>query len=292
MIVTGRVFDISRGCVDDGPGLRTVVFLKGCHLDCPWCHNIEGKSFRPAIAYDINRCIGCRRCLEACPREWPFSSPNAWRDGCLACGRCAEVCPSQARRLVGCDYQPEQLMAVVINDLDFFKGTGGGITFSGGEPLAQPEFLFDIARALKERGVHLAVETSGFWPDKLREKLVEWFDLILFDLKHVESEKFRRVIGHDNEIILDNLKWLMAADVALEVRITLIPGFNDNNSDLTAIANWLTGCDRLPPVRFLPFHRLAVAKQALFGKAYPYAEYDLSEKKLLEAREIFKNKGW
>lgn len=289
MALTGRVFDISRGCVDDGPGLRTVIFLKGCPLDCPWCHNLEGKSFRPEIAYDISCCIGCQRCLDACPRDWSSSSPDAWRDGCLACGRCAEACPSQARRLVGRDYRPDQLVAEVISDLDFFKGTGGGITFSGGEPLAQPEFLFTCARALKERGIHLAVETSGFWPDKLREHLVEWFDLILYDLKHVDSDKFNKVTGKDNEIVLNNLKQLLTAGVAIEVRITLIPGFNDTTADLTAIANWLTNCARLPPVRLLPFHRLAVAKQALFSQAYPYAEHDpLSEKQLLEARETLK----
>ena len=162
---TGRVFDISRGCVDDGPGYRTVVFLKGCNLDCPWCHNPEGKSFDAQIAFDASRCIGCSACREACPRTW--QNRQTWRDGCTACGRCAEACPSGARRLVGRTLTVDELVAEVAVDGDFFKGTGGGVTFSGGEPLAQPEFLFACSEAFRRKGLHVAVETSGSWPENL-----------------------------------------------------------------------------------------------------------------------------
>jgi pyruvate formate lyase activating enzyme len=160
----GIVFDISKGCVEDGPGLRTVVFLKGCRLDCPWCHNPEGKSFEPRIAFHGASCIGCGLCRKACPRTWPTSPPDAWRSGCSACGRCAAACPSKARRLVGTAMEPRELAPLVTDDIDFLQGTGGGITFSGGEPLAQPRFLMAAARVLRKRGLHLAVETSGYFP--------------------------------------------------------------------------------------------------------------------------------
>ncbi|MFC1654662.1 glycyl-radical enzyme activating protein, partial [Myxococcota bacterium] len=181
----GRIFDISRACVDDGPGLRTTVFFKGCNLTCPWCHNLEGKSFDPEIAYDKNQCISCGKCEETCPRTW---SKAGFRDGCTACGKCTETCPSGARRLVGREMTVDELVHEVSTDLDFYTGTDGGVTFSGGEPLAQPDFLFACASRLKSNSVHLAIETSGYWPAKYVEMISKTFDLVLFDLKHVDLE--------------------------------------------------------------------------------------------------------
>jgi pyruvate formate lyase activating enzyme len=285
----GRVFDISQACVDDGPGLRTTVFLKGCHLTCPWCHNIEGKSFHPEIALDSSKCIGCGQCQETCERTW---TEKRWRDGCTACGRCVETCPSGARRLVGREMTPEELVAEVSADLDFFAGTGGGVTFSGGEPLAQPGFLFACARKLKEKNVHLAVETSGYWPDKHIEKLNELFDLVLFDLKHVDSKKCRQYLGTGSQNALSNLKTLLESRLPVEVRITLIPGFNDSDADLKSIAGFLNNGTRRPPVLLQPFHRLAVSKQALFDRPYPYADYPpLSPESTDRARQILGNAG-
>lgn len=154
MALTGRIFDISKGCVDDGPGLRTVIFFKGCYLNCPWCHNIEGKSFEPEIAFNSSYCISCKSCLKVCPRKWKFSVPDSWRNGCLVCGKCVVACPSHARKFVGKEYTVDQLLAEVMGDKNFFIGTSGGITFSGGEPLTQNEFLFACAQALKAKGVH------------------------------------------------------------------------------------------------------------------------------------------
>lgn len=288
MSPTGRVFDISRGCVDDGPGLRTVIFLKGCHLDCPWCHNLEGKSFEPELAFDASRCINCGQCQEVCLRDWLRSEPEAWREGCVVCGRCAERCPSQARRLVGREFDVEELVAEALVDEDFFAGTGGGVTFSGGEPLAQAEFLFACATRLREHGTHVAVETSGFWPARLVAEVVKHFDLVLFDLKHVDSVKGKEALGRECRAALANLERILGTSVPVEVRLTLVPGFNDTESELAAIARWLSERDRLPPVRLQPFHRLAVAKQELFGRAYLYAGYpSLSGERLKHATEVF-----
>ncbi len=292
MALTGRIFDISRGCVDDGPGLRTVVFLKGCPLDCPWCQNIEGKSFAPEIAWDAKKCIGCKQCVKVCTRKWSFKVPNAWREGCTACGACVVTCPSKARQLVGKLHTVEDLVAEVSADAQFFAGTQGGVTFSGGEPLAQHAFLFACAKELRKRGIHVAVETAGYWPESLRDDLLHTVDIVLFDLKHVDGPKFRGTIGKKNTLILDNLKAILATDIPVEIRIPLIPGFNADPADEAALVAWLKKASRTPPVRLLPLHRLAIGKQALFGKKYPFADVPLlTDAQAETAREIFTQAG-
>ena len=291
---TGTVFDISRGCFEDGPGLRTVVFLKGCNVDCPWCHNLEGKSFAPELAFDRTRCIGCDSCRRVCPRSWPRSpaDPQGWRRGCTACGRCAETCPSEARKLLGRHMDVDTLVSEVVVDRDFFDGTGGGVTFSGGEPLAQPEFLFACARALSEQGIHTTVETSGYWPRRLQSELRQDFDLVLFDLKHVDLKRCRKALGVSSSSALENLRALLATEQDLELRITVVPGFNDTAEDLNRIADWLVQRDRLPTVRLQPFHRMALAKQDLLQRTYPYAAHrPLTRRRLSEAAALFAARG-
>lgn len=268
----GRIFDISKGCVDDGPGLRTVVFLKGCHLGCPWCHNPEGRSRDPVIGYDLNRCLRCGRCESVCSRDWSMADPTSWREDCQVAGACVQVCPSGARRLVGRDVTVTGLVDDLLVDADFFRGTGGGVTFSGGEPLAQSGFLFACADRLRSSGVHVAVETAGFWPSRLVAPLMAAADLILFDLKHVDLEKLRTLPGKNCQSITDNLKALLCGTVPLELRITLIPTFNSASADITSVARWLLDCARVPPVRLQPFHRLASHKASLYGIRYAFAD--------------------
>lgn len=253
----GRVFDIATGCFHDGPGLRTVVFLKGCRLRCPWCHNPEGLAFEQEVVVDASRCTGCGACRSACPLG--SRAPGV---ACRACGACVEACPAGARRIAGRDLTVDELTAEVLRDRDFFEGTGGGVTFSGGEPLAQPAFLFACADALHAAGVSVAVETSGFWPTELAAALAEHVDLVLFDLKHVDLERFRHVTGRDGEVILENLDVLLARGVLLELRVTLVSGFNDSDADLDRIATWIGQRDPRPPVRCIPAHGLARAKGA------------------------------
>ena len=339
----GLVFDISRACYEDGPGLRTVVFLKGCPLDCPWCHNLEGKSFAPEIAFAAASCIACGECRKACPRGIRPDEWKNWREGCRACGKCAEACPARARILAGREFGVEELIREAARDEDFFRGTGGGVTFSGGEPLAQPEFVLAAARALRGKKIHVAVETSGFWPGdliitpsplrgegrgegdtnkpdspspqspplkggevlnesrfeappdgrgNLLERVAETFDLILFDLKHVNPGKFRKATGKENQGILENLKGLIEKGVSLEIRIPLIPGFNNSPEDLREIAGFLKGLSRVPPVTLLPFHRLARSKEGRFDRKYPYADFlPISEKELAAAKALLRQEG-
>jgi pyruvate formate lyase activating enzyme len=186
----------------------------------------------------------------------------------------------------------ETLIGEVMKDRDFFDGTGGGVTFSGGEPVAQPEFLFACARALKERGVHTAVETSGYWPGGFKTELERSFDLILFDLKHVDPERCRKTLGVSNSSALENLRGLLATKQDLELRITVVPGFNDSAEDLTRIAEWLEQCERLPTIRLQPFHRMAAAKQDLLQRTYPYAlQAPLTQRQLFHAAALFAGRG-
>ncbi len=275
MTFVGRVFDISKGCVHDGPGLRTVVFLKGCALGCPWCHNPEGTAHGAQIAHAAAECIRCGACVDACPRNpgaWRLDGSTDWRDGCDACGRCVAVCPPAARRLAGRDLSVDDLVREVGADADFFQGTGGGVTFSGGEPLLQAEFLFACAARLSAQRVHVAVETAGLFPGRHVATLAERADLVLFDLKHGEPEAITRATGVDARSIHQNLEALLARQVQLELRVTLVPGFNDAPDDLAAIARFVRDRAGAAPVKLQPFHRLAVSKAELYGASYGYAE--------------------
>lgn len=275
----------------DGPGLRTVVYLKGCHLDCPWCHNIEGKLFEQEFSFDKKRCIARTVNYKACSLNCPFKDGKTDFSHSVY-SEIAGVCPSKAVKLVGRDYSAEKLADQVLDDIDFFRQTGGGVTFSGGEPMAQYKFLFACADILKAKGVHLALETSGFWQGAFIDEVIKKFDLILFDLKHVDFDKFKRFTGANNGTVLSNLTQLLSANVRVELRITLIPGFNDNDADLISIADRLKSCGCLPPVRLLLFHRLAASKQTLFKRTYPYAKIPLLPlARISEATKLLRDKG-
>ena len=232
MTTTGAIFDISRACVDDGPGLRTVIFLAGCPLACPWCHNPEGRF------------------------------------------------PSEGQR-VELDWLVEQ----ALKDQDFHDGTGGGVTFSGGEPMAQPDLLLACARELRGRGVHVAVETSGFWDARHVAAVAGGFDLVLFDLKHTDGERFAGATGQALEPVLANLRALHQAGANLELRVTLVPGFNDAAEDLRSMAEWLLTHQVKAPVTLQPFHRMATAKQQRLGRRYPYADTPPVSREQLENAE-------
>ena len=276
MSPSGLVFDVSEGCIDDGPGLRTVVFLKGCALGCPWCHNPEGISPKPEVVLDSSRCLDCGGCADACPNQLARGAARGeiadWRAACQGCGRCADACPSGARRLAGRRYQVDELVQVLLRDRDYFDGTGGGVTFSGGEPLLQSDFVFACAAALRAEGVHVAVETAGSWSRRLTRPLAAAVQLVLFDLKHVNPCKWLTALAGKPQQVLDNLTSLLASDVAVELRVTLVPGFNDAPEEIASLATFLAQQPRRVPIRLQAMQRLATAKSARLGRHYLYAQ--------------------
>lgn len=213
------VFDIERASTVDGPGLRTTIFFKGCNLNCFWCHNPEGKSPAPQIAFFREKCISCGVCQAVCPSE----------KKCTACGICAKNCPTQARRLYGTRYSADELLHIAETDRDFYQATGGGVTFSGGECMLYPEFLTELARKCKQKNIPVAVDTAGNVPYAFFEMILPYVDLFLYDIKCLDSELHRKATGATNERILQNLHRLIAERKEILIRIPNIPGFNEGD---------------------------------------------------------------
>jgi pyruvate formate lyase activating enzyme len=264
-VVTGRVFNIQRCSVHDGPGIRTTVFLKGCPLSCTWCHNPEGIDEAPVLMISADRCLGCRECVETCPVEEGGASPagEAWdRSACTHCGSCVDACPADARELAGREVGIGELVDILERDRVFFDSSGGGVTFSGGEPLAQSEFLIECLRECRRRGLHTAVDTCGLAPRKNLLQVAELADLVLYDIKHMDPNRHRTETGADNSMILDNLRALSRSDVEIWVRIPLIPGFNDDPANIEDTGAFLDELSRRHRIYVLPYHEFADGKRA------------------------------
>jgi pyruvate formate lyase activating enzyme len=261
----GRVFNIQRCSVHDGPGIRTTVFLKGCPLSCSWCHNPEGIDEAPVLMISADRCLNCGACSEVCPVENGGAAPagESWdREACILCGSCVDACPADARELAGRDFKVEDLVDALERDRVFFETSGGGVTFSGGEPLAQGDFLIDCLRECRRRGLHTAVDTCGLAPRETLLEVAQGTDLLLYDLKHMDPVRHRLQTGADNLLILDNLRALSELGVEVWVRVPLIPGFNDDAANIEATGSFLEGLARRHRVFVLPYHGIANGKRS------------------------------
>jgi pyruvate formate lyase activating enzyme len=273
-VPAGVVFDVKRGSADDGPGIRTTVFLKGCPLRCAWCHNPEGLDPRPVLSVSLGRCIGCGACAAACPEgaiTWADDgAPCVDRARCTACGCCVDVCPTAACELRGASWSSAALVDEIARDRPFFDASGGGVTFSGGEPLAQPAFLLDCLRMCRERGLHAAVDTSGYAAHSVALAVAAAADLVLFDLKHPDPALHEQFTGAPLGVIADNLRALDAAGARLWIRVPVIPGVNDDAAARDGFVALLGTLRRAHPVWLLPYHETAAAKYARLGRVYGF----------------------
>ncbi len=266
---SGIVFDIKKYSIHDGPGIRTTVFLQGCPLSCSWCHNPESQTFAPFVQYHAKRCIGCESCVAVCPEDALTLTKDHGihtdLDKCCRCAQCTEACPTEGREVVGKTRTVDDIVAAVEKDVLFYDESGGGVTFSGGEPLSQPEFLLALLHRCGELGIHRAVDTSGYASRKVLLRVASDTDLFLFDLKQMDSERHRQVTGVPNERILANLRLLAATGVEIHVRIPLIPGVNDDDDNIDRTAAFVESLARVRNVAVLPFHDFAKSKHEKFG---------------------------
>jgi pyruvate formate lyase activating enzyme len=258
MGVKGVIFDIKELAVFDGPGIRTTVFFKGCPLRCRWCHNPEGLSFKPQLMVSLSSCTRCGKCTAVCPNPAPGS--------CTLCGGCLRVCPLGLRRIAGEEYTPRALAEKLLRNADYLRNAGGGFTVSGGEPTGQPEFLLELLGLL--RGSHRAIETCGYCSREVFSGMLGEIDLVMMDLKIIDSDLHRRYTGMDNAPILENLEILKGSGKPFIVRIPLIPGVNDTEANLRAAAERLAGSANLLKTELLPYHKTAGAKYSMIGMEY------------------------
>ncbi len=282
----GVVFDIQHFCVDDGPGIRTAVFLKGCPLRCIWCHNAEGLSAKPQLYFTRDNCTGCGRCAPVCPHRahsLTESGHRIDRTECTACGACAGVCPAEALRIAGRVMTAPQVLAEVAKDKPFFRNSGGGMTLSGGEPLAQGAFSVRLAQLAKAQGIHVCVETSGYGSPEALRRLAEHTDVFLYDYKHSSPQAHKSCTGVDNALILENLELLSGLGRPVILRCPVIPGCNDTPEHYRAIAQLAQRMDNITGVHIEPYHPFGVSKYDAVGRSAAYGNNAMMDRAAAQA---------
>lgn len=290
----GNIFNIQKFSIHDGPGIRTTVFFKGCPLRCRWCSNPESQLYQSEISYDSRKCIHCGACVKVCPKDCISVVEGQIcidRKKCVSCLSCVSVCSQRAISAESEMRELEKVLQLCLQDKDFYEESGGGVTFSGGECMCQPDFVRALASALKEENIHLAAETTGYIPEESFRELALLFDLLLFDVKHYDSERHREGTRVGNELIISNLRWVHEHGIDILPRIPVIPEFNSDISDAIGICALLKDIG-LKKAQLLPFHQFGERKYELLGREYGLKDVKaLYPEDLAYYKDIFTKEG-
>lgn len=290
---TATILEIQRMSTEDGPGIRTTVFFKGCSLKCKWCHNPESIARHPQVHWIDSRCLGCKTCVDVCPANALSVTAEGVkinRAACRGCGTCAAECPATAMELLGKEWTMDDLIHEVIKDRAYFENSGGGITVSGGEPGMQAEFIGAFLQSLREKGIHTAVDTCGLCSQKALNQLLPYAAMVLYDIKEIQREKHKAFTGEYNDKILENLLYAAAYirnhvyPAALWIRTPVIPGMTDRNENIFAIGNFIAKHlgDVVNRWELCAFNNLCTDKYLRLDKEWVLKDALLLEKKSME----------
>ncbi|MGC8746792.1 MAG: glycyl-radical enzyme activating protein [Candidatus Saccharicenans sp.] len=294
----GMIFDLKHYAVHDGPGIRVTVFFKGCPLHCLWCHNPESISPSKELMLLPNRCARCGDCVKACQygalSQKTDGEVVAERSKCTLCGDCVQACPREAIQIVGWESEVDEIIKEIEKDIVFFDQSGGGVTLTGGEPLFQPQFAEALIDRLHARGIHVALDTSGYAKEDTFLKIASKSDLVLFDIKIMDEAKHRKFTGVSNSLILKNLKAINRnGETPIWIRFPLIPGVNDDPENLAQMANFLLELSQVKMINVLPYHKGGVEKFHRLGKDSEFSVYEPpSQEKIDSVIGFFREKGF
>jgi len=291
----GIIFDIKRFALHDGPGIRTTVFMKGCSLRCRWCHNPESILPDPQMSFRSDRCTQCGACVDACS-----IGAVAVRDGalitderrCSACGRCVEPCPTGAREIIGREVTADEVIAIAARDRVFYEESGGGVTFSGGEPLVQADFLRAMLSACRDQSLNTAVDTSCHCKWNVLETIVPLTALFLCDIKHMDSAAHQEMTGSGNERILENIQALADSGAEINIRFPVIPGFNDDEANIEALGNFVSCLGKVEKIDLLPYNENGLSKSRRFDvPIQPFEGHNPGENRMKTISDRLSQKG-